>query len=151
MPFFASLRQHIPVGDLLSPLGSPRDVGLEAVTVLEGRGVLEGHSSLGTWVLIPPLPLLHRRPPVYRCPRPQFFHLNNKKVGCQQVRGTVELLVMLPESMKAQGLPWQSSGWDSGLPLHGAWVLSLVRELRSPHAAWHREKKKNEGIEALTC
>ena len=29
------------------------------------------------------------------------------------------------------GLPWWSSGWDSVLPLQGAWVRSLVRELRS--------------------
>ena len=29
------------------------------------------------------------------------------------------------------GLPWWSSGLDSMLPLQGAWVQSLVRELRS--------------------
>ena len=28
------------------------------------------------------------------------------------------------------GLPWQSNGLDSVLPLQGAWVQSLVRELR---------------------
>ena len=33
------------------------------------------------------------------------------------------------------GLPWWSSGWDSVLPLQGAWVPSLVGELGScmPH------------------
>ena len=30
-----------------------------------------------------------------------------------------------------QGLPWQSSGYDSALPLHGAQVQSLVGELES--------------------
>ena len=30
-----------------------------------------------------------------------------------------------------QGLPWWSSGEASVLPLQGAWVQSLVRELRS--------------------
>ena len=29
------------------------------------------------------------------------------------------------------GLPWPSSGWDSGLPLQGTWVLTLVTVLRS--------------------
>ena len=29
------------------------------------------------------------------------------------------------------GIPWWSSGLDSVLPLQGAWVLSLVRKLRS--------------------
>ena len=28
-------------------------------------------------------------------------------------------------------IPWQFSGWDSGLPLQGVWVQTLVRELRS--------------------
>lgn len=32
---------------------------------------------------------------------------------------------------KAEGLPWQSSGYDSMLPKQGVWVQSLVRELRS--------------------
>ena len=30
-----------------------------------------------------------------------------------------------------QGLPWQSSGWDTTLPLQGEWVRYLVGELRS--------------------
>ena len=42
-----------------------------------------------------------------------------------------------------EGLPWWSSGWDSMLPMQGAWVQSLVGELdpacmpqlRIPHAA----------------
>ena len=36
------------------------------------------------------------------------------------------------------GLPWQSRGWDSELPLQGAQVRSLVGELRSRilHATW---------------
>ena len=28
-------------------------------------------------------------------------------------------------------LPWQSSGWDSVLPMQGAWVQTLIGELRS--------------------
>ena len=35
----------------------------------------------------------------------------------------------------AGGLPWWSSGLDSKLPVQGAWVRSLVREL---HPACHR-------------
>ena len=31
----------------------------------------------------------------------------------------------------ARGLPWRSSGKDSALPMQGAGVQSLVRELRS--------------------
>ena len=33
------------------------------------------------------------------------------------------------------GTPWWSSGYDSTLPVQGAWVGSLVRELDPPHAA----------------
>ena len=43
-----------------------------------------------------------------------------------------------------QGLPWRSSGWDTMLPLQGAWVQALVRELGShmpPGAA--KKKKRN--------
>ena len=41
-----------------------------------------------------------------------------------------------------RGLPWGSSGYDSVRPLQGAWVRSLVQELRSykPHGV---EKKKS--------
>ena len=35
--------------------------------------------------------------------------------------------------VKLGGLPWWSSGWDSVLPMHGAQVQTLVREL-IPHA-----------------
>ena len=49
----------------------------------------------GKWVLIPPLLLLPVRPPVHRCPGPQFHHLNNKEVRRPHVRGTVGLLAML--------------------------------------------------------
>ena len=43
-----------------------------------------------------------------------------------------------------RGLPWGSSGYDSVRPLQGAWVRSLVQELRSykPHGV---EKKKKVG------
>ena len=43
-----------------------------------------------------------------------------------------------------QGLPWCSSGEDSILPMQDAWVLSLVRELRShmPHGTAKKEKIK---------
>ena len=44
-----------------------------------------------------------------------------------------------------EGLPWWSNGYDSVLPLQGARVLSLVRELRShmPCGAAELKKKKN--------
>ena len=35
----------------------------------------------------------------------------------------------------SQGLPWCSSGQDSTLPIQGAQVQSLVRELDPKHAA----------------
>ena len=34
-----------------------------------------------------------------------------------------------------QGLPLWSSGWGSVLPLQGAWVWFLVRELMAPHSS----------------
>ena len=34
------------------------------------------------------------------------------------------------------GLPWWSSGWDSELPMQGAWVRSLVRELDPTCRNW---------------
>ena len=37
------------------------------------------------------------------------------------------------------GLLWQPSGYDSGLPVQGARVQSLVREL---DATWQKKKKK---------
>ena len=39
-----------------------------------------------------------------------------------------------------KGLPWQSNGEDSMLPLQGAQVQTLVRDLRSPML--HDRKKK---------
>ena len=55
-----------------------------------GRGL-----TGGKWVLIPPLLLLPIRPPVHRCPGPQFPHLNNEEVRHPHVRGTVGFLAML--------------------------------------------------------
>ena len=42
------------------------------------------------------------------------------------------------------GLPWWSSGYDSALPLQGAWVRSLVGEIRSciPCGVAKGKKKK---------
>ena len=37
-------------------------------------------------------------------------------------------------------IAWQSSGWDSVIPLQGAWVPFLARELRSGHVT---KTKKN--------
>ena len=47
---------------------------------------------------------------------------------------------------KREGFLWQSSGEDSVLSLQGAWVQSLVRELRSPklYDQKGKEKKKEE-------
>ena len=42
-----------------------------------------------------------------------------------------------------QGLPWWSSGSDFVLPLQGAWVRPLVRELR-PHMPRSVAKKKKK-------
>ena len=39
----------------------------------------------------------------------------------------------LTNSLKSPGIPWQSSGQDSALPLEVVWVVSLVRELKSTH------------------
>ena len=39
-----------------------------------------------------------------------------------------------------QEIPWWSSGYDSGLPMYGAWVQSLLGELRA-HML-HRAAKK---------
>ena len=39
--------------------------------------------------------------------------------------------VIVTHSSNVQGPPWWASGSDSALPLQGAWVLSLVWELRS--------------------
>ena len=47
-----------------------------------------------------------------------MFLLLNKKL----LTNLVILRLML-------GLPWWSSGWDSALPMQGAWVRSLDKEL----------------------
>ena len=55
------------------------------------------------------------------------------------------LLINFSECFKKgtkQGPPWQSSGWDSVLPMQGARVRSLVGELRS-HMT--RGAAKNKG------
>ena len=38
-----------------------------------------------------------------------------------------------------KGIPWWSSGKDSRLSLLGAWVQSLVRELRIPQASQYSQ------------
>ena len=56
-----------------------------------------------------------------------------------------------------RGLPWWSSGEDSELSAAGAWVPSLVRELRSPRATWwgqnhhhhHHHHHHHQGSSAL--
>ena len=50
------------------------------------------------------------------------------------------------------GLPWQSNGLDSALLLQGAWVRSLVRELRSHMPHGMGKKKQNSGtFDVKTC
>ena len=45
----------------------------------------------------------------------------------------------------AQGIPWWPSGWDFTLPFVGAWVRSLVRELRSSsHTVWPIKKERKK-------
>ena len=39
-----------------------------------------------------------------------------------------------------EGIPWQSSGYDSMLPLQGAQVQSLVRELRACKPCGQKKK-----------
>ena len=46
---------------------------------------------------------------------------------------------------RIQWLPWQSSDWDPKLPLHGAWVRSLVAELRL-HRPKSQKKKKRQDL-----
>ena len=46
---------------------------------------------------------------------------------------------------KAEGLPWQSSGYDSMLLLPRAHVRSLVEELNMPNARWHSQKNQMSG------
>ena len=45
---------------------------------------------------------------------------------------------------KNWGLPWQSSGWRLCFPMQGAWVWSLVRELRF-HMSWNAAKNWRGG------
>ena len=44
--------------------------------------------------------------------------------------------------------PWWSSGYDSNFPSSGAWVQSLVGELKScmPHSMGKIKSKESEGI-----
>ena len=51
-------------------------------------------------------------------------------------------------SSSSSRLPWWSSDWDYALRLQGAWVQSLVEELRShlPHSAVKNYKKKNQSV-----
>ena len=51
------------------------------------------------------------------------------------------------------GLPWRSSGYDSELPMQGAWVQSLVRELGSqmPRSTAKKKKKRNQLIPSLVA
>ena len=51
---------------------------------------------------------------------------------------------------KKLGLPWRSSGWDSALPLQGAWVRPLVRELRSSMPCGVAKKKKKLNMPCKT-
>ena len=44
------------------------------------------------------------------------------------------------------GLLWQPSGYDSGLPVQGALVQSLVREL---DATWQKKKKSTGFLQEL--
>ena len=48
--------------------------------------------------------------------------------------------------MDSYEILWWSNAQDIMLPLQGAWVLSLVKELRSfkPHSEVKKKKKKNK-------
>ena len=49
------------------------------------------------------------------------------------------------EALEIKGIPWQSSGQDSKLPLQGAHNQSLVKGLRSqkPHSMAKKKKEKS--------
>ena len=49
-----------------------------------------------------------------------------------------------------EGLPWQSSGEDSVLPLQGLWVLSLFRNLSSCMPLSQKKKKKEREREKIS-
>ena len=57
------------------------------------------------------------------------------------------LLQLFTRRSGFRGLPWWSSGWDSMIPLQGAWVWSLVGELRS-HMLCGVAKKKKSGFKS---
>ena len=50
------------------------------------------------------------------------------------------VLENLDQYIVREGLPWWSSGEDSALPLQGAWIPSLVGELKS-HMLCGKKKK----------
>ena len=49
-----------------------------------------------------------------------------------------------------QGIPWWSSGQDSGLPLWEAWLLSHVRKLRSYQPLDATKENKKQGGNRLS-
>ena len=49
-----------------------------------------------------------------------------------------------------KGLSWQFSGWDSVLPMQGAWVQFLVGELQSCKIPGCSKKKKKKRIKILS-
>ena len=77
----------------------------------------------------------------YRKPFMVGFLSRNDRGICGQgkwMQGYVTSLVWnsVRSTFRVLGLPWWSSGEDSVLPRQGAWVCSLIRELRSCSATW---------------
>ena len=52
-------------------------------------------------------------------------------MGMQNGVATVENSVVVVQKLTRRGLPWRSRGYDSAPPMQGAWVPSLIAELRT--------------------
>ena len=73
------------------------------------------------------------------------FAVNLKAYMVPDSPSADRFLLKVTLALQSWGLPWQPSGEDSTLPLQGARVRSLVRELRSLvlRGTANKKKKKN--------
>ena len=77
-----------------------------------------------------------------------IWRQHDQQVSIVKGNKTPTLVNSLKKNTEFQGIPWQSSGQDSVLPLQGAWVQSLVGELRShmPRSAAKTKNKKKPSL-----